>query len=71
MNYAENKKMLLATVYSKDYNLILDMIKKERPRLIVYSIELINDGCIFNISYNTNWEKEPNYNLPIIESKYE
>jgi len=62
----DSNRMLLVDVYNKEYNLILDMIKKERPRLIVYIIEIKDDKCIFNISFDTNWEKDSEYISPSI-----
>lgn len=57
--HMDGNRMLLVDVYNQDYNIILDMIKKERPRLIVYTIEIKDDRCIFNISYDINWKREP------------
>jgi len=59
--HMDGNRILLVDVYNKDYNIIIDMIKKERPRLIVYAIEIKDDRCVFNISYDIDWKKEPTY----------
>lgn len=64
--HMDGNRMLLVDFYDKNYNMVLDMIKKERPRLIIYTIEIKDDRCIFNISYDTNWEKEPESVIPSV-----
>lgn len=64
--HMDGNRMLLADVYSKNYNLIIDMAKKERPRLVINTIEIKDDRCIFNINYDVNWEKEPECVLPSV-----